>query len=184
MMALERMAVSGLGGHLTEITSPVFNFMYIKELGRLKDNYTKDPSQHQILVARNQATEIIGYVDIDRRNVFNARYPTPYLSDCVVRSDSRRQGVASALMASCRRLCAEEWKESYIHLWVETSNLDAMRCYEKLKFVPIAAETGPIDDASQIKGYRLPEPYVGQWTGEETSNCYDRLLLRMLAIPS
>ena len=152
MMALERMSLSGLGGHLTDITSPVFNLIYAQQLGRLKDNYTKDASQHQVLVARNEAAEIIGYVDVDQRNVFTARYPTPYLSDCVVRSDWRQRGVASALVTACGRLCADDWKQSYLHLWVETTNAAAIRCYEKLQFVPIAHSWSLDADKGRLHG--------------------------------
>jgi hypothetical protein len=64
----------------SSFTSPVFNLAYLRELDRLKENFTKDTEQHQIIVAKDEANELIGYVDLDRRNFLQERYPTPYIS--------------------------------------------------------------------------------------------------------
>ena len=177
MMATERLSSNGMQTIPHLATTPVFTMMYVRELERLRDNYTKDPLHHQVLVARNDAQEIVGFVDIDRRNIFSPRYPVPYLSDCVVRKDFRRQGVASALVESCCQVCISEWNESNIHLWVEPNNNDAMACYKKLSFMPVTGETGPIDDVSQVKSYDLQPPL--SWLAPLSHySCYDRLLLR------
>ena len=175
MMATERLSSSGMQTIPNLQTSPVFTMMYVKELERLKDNYNKDPIDHQVLIARNDAQEIVGFVDIDRRNIFGPRYPVPYLSDCVVRKDYRRYGVASALVNACCHICSSQWNESNVHLWVETSNNDAIGLYQKMLFLPVKGETGPMDDVSEIRSYDLGCSWL---TPLSQYGSYDRLLLR------
>jgi GNAT superfamily N-acetyltransferase len=148
-MTIERMEIPV---EQASLSSPVFNMMYLRELDRLKENYTKDPDEHQVIVAKNIDDEVIGYVDIDRRNIFNKRFPTPYVSDLVVQPLWRNKGVAKSLLAYCTDIvCKIEWFESHIHLLVETENKKAINLYSKLLYVPIQGETGPIDDLSKIK---------------------------------
>ena len=148
-MTIERMNIPV---DQASLSSPVFNMMYLRELDRLKENYTKDPEVHQVIVAKNSEDEVIGYVDIDRRNIFNKRFPTPYLSDLVVQPLWRNKGVAKSLLDYCTDVvCKVEWHEFQVHLLVETHNIKALNLYSKLLFVPLQAETGPIDDLSQIK---------------------------------
>ena len=148
-MTIERMNIPV---EQASLSSPVFNMMYLHELNRLKENYTKDPEVHQVIVAKSVDDEIIGYVDIDRRNIFNKRFPTPYISDLVVQQSWRNKGVGRSLLEYCiETVCKSEWLESHVHLLVETHNSKAINLYNKLLFVPVQAETGPIDDASKIK---------------------------------
>lgn len=148
-MTIERMKIPASEASLS---SPVFNMMYLRELDRLKENYTKDESVHQVVVAKSLEDEVIGYIDIDRRNIFNKRFPTPYISDLVVQPAWRNKGVATSLLAYCTDVvCKVEWMESYIHLLVESDNRKALNLYSKMEFIPLQAETGDMDDLSQIK---------------------------------
>lgn len=156
------------------LTSPVFNMMYLRELDRLKENFTKDTNEHQVIVAKNTEKEIIGYVDIDRRNIFDKRFPTPYLSDVIVQPNYRNIGVGASLLAYCSDVvCKQEWKESFIYLWVESENTKALKFYMDLQYFPIQAEDGPIDDVSKIKVTSFDT------TVEDTELLkYERILLR------
>lgn len=148
-MTIERMNIPVSEASLS---SPVFNIMYLRELDRLKENYTKDENLHQIIVAKSSDDEIIGYIDIDRRNIFNKRFPTPYVSDLVVQPSWRNKGVASSLLEYCTDVvCKVEWTEPHLHLLVETNNRKALNLYSRLQFIPLQAETGPMDDLSLIK---------------------------------
>lgn len=148
-MTIERMNIPVSEASLS---SPVFNIMYLRELDRLKENYTKDENLHQIIVAKSSDDEIIGYIDIDRRNIFNKRFPTPYVSDLVVQPSWRNKGVATSLLEYCADVvCKVEWTEPYLHLLVETNNRKALNLYSRLQFIPLQAETGPMDDLSLIK---------------------------------
>jgi GNAT superfamily N-acetyltransferase len=141
------------------LSSPVFNIMYLRELDRLKENYTKDENLHQIVVAKSCDDEIIGYIDIDRRNIFNKRFPTPYVSDLVVQPSWRNKGVATSLLEYCSDIvCKVEWTEPHLHLLVETNNRKALNLYSRLQFIPLQAETGPMEDLSLIK--IIPINYV------------------------
>ena len=148
-MTIERMDIPV---EQASLSSPVFNMMYLRELDRLKENYTKDTEVHQVIVAKNFDDEVIGYVDIDRRNIFNKRFPTPYISDLVVQPLWRKKGVAKSLLNYCTDVvCKVEWQETHVHLLVETDNIKALNLYNKLEFIPLQAEIGPIDDLSRIK---------------------------------
>jgi GNAT superfamily N-acetyltransferase len=148
-MTIERMNIPVSEASLS---SPVFNVMYLRELDRLKENYTKDENLHQIVVAKSSDDEIIGYIDIDRRNIFNKRFPTPYVSDLVVQPSWRNKGVATSLLEYCSDVvCKVEWTEPHLHLLVETNNRKALNLYSRLQFIPLQAETGPMDDLSLIK---------------------------------
>jgi ribosomal protein S18 acetylase RimI-like enzyme len=155
-MTIERMNIPVSEASLS---SPVFNVMYLRELDRLKENYTKDENLHQIVVAKSSDDEIIGYIDIDRRNIFNKRFPTPYVSDLVVQPSWRNKGVATSLLEYCSDVvCKVEWTEPHLHLLVETNNRKALNLYSRLQFIPLQAETGPMDDLSLIK--IIPINYV------------------------
>jgi hypothetical protein len=83
LMSSERLGLSSsitTSNPSTSFTSPVFNLAFLREVDRLRDNFTKDPTVHQIIVAKDDANEIIGYTDLDRRNPTDRRYPTPYIS--------------------------------------------------------------------------------------------------------
>jgi GNAT superfamily N-acetyltransferase len=148
-MTIERMNIPVSEASLS---SPVFNIMYLRELDRLKENYTKDENFHQIVVAKSSDDEIIGYIDIDRRNIFNKRFPTPYVSDLVVQPSWRNKGVATSLIEYCTDVvCKVEWTEPHLHLLVETNNRKALNLYSRLQFIPLQAETGPMEDLSLIK---------------------------------
>ena len=148
-MTIERMNIPVSEASLS---SPVFNIMYLRELDRLKENYTKDENLHQIIVAKSSDDEIIGYIDIDRRNIFNKRFPTPYVSDLVVQPSWRNKGVATSLIEYCADVvCKIEWTEPHLHLLVETNNRKALNLYSRLQFIPLQAETGPMEDLSLIK---------------------------------
>jgi ribosomal protein S18 acetylase RimI-like enzyme len=142
-MTIERMNIPVSEASLS---SPVFNVMYLRELDRLK-------------VAKSSDDEIIGYIDIDRRNIFNKRFPTPYVSDLVVQPSWRNKGVATSLLEYCSDVvCKVEWTEPHLHLLVETNNRKALNLYSRLQFIPLQAETGPMDDLSLIK--IIPINYV------------------------
>ena len=136
------------------LSSPVFNMIYLRELDRLKENYpsNEDESLHQIIVAKNDEDEVIGYIDIDRRQTFAWRFPLPYISDLVVQPSWRNKGVATSLLQYCSDVvCKSEWMENRVNLLVETDNDKALSLYNTLNFWPVHAETGPMDDSSMIK---------------------------------
>lgn len=149
------MSIDRLNIHVSEasLSSPAFNMIYLRELDRLKENYTKDENLHQVIVAKsNDDDEIVGYIDIDRRNIFNKRFPTPYVSDLIVQPSWRNKGVATSLLEYCENVvCKLEWKEPHLHLLVETQNSKALDLYCRLNFIPLQAETGSMDDLSKIK---------------------------------
>lgn len=136
------------------LSSPVFNMIYLRELDRLKENYpsNEDESLHQIIVAKNDEDEVVGYIDIDRRQTFAWRFPLPYISDLVVQPSWRNRGVATSLLQYCSDVvCKSEWMENRVNLLVETDNERALSLYNRLHFWPVHAETGPMDDSSMIK---------------------------------
>ena len=148
------MSIDRLNIHVSEasLSSPAFNMIYLRELDRLKENYTKDENLHQVVVAKSADNEVIGYIDIDRRNIYNKRFPTPYVSDLIVQPSWRTKGVATSLLAYCEDVvCKLEWKEPHLHLLVETHNKKALDLYCRLNFVPLQAETGSMDDLSKIR---------------------------------
>mmetsp|Transcript_14484 Transcript_14484/g.13961 ORF Transcript_14484/g.13961 Transcript_14484/m.13961 type:complete len:221 (-) Transcript_14484:187-849(-) len=148
-ISIEKLSISV---EQASMSSPVFNMMYLRELDRLKENFTKDINEHQVIVAKNKEDEVIGYVDIDRRNVFDKRFPTPYVSDVIVQPLYRNIGVGACLLSYCSDVvCKKEWKESFLYLWVESENTKALNFYRNQQYVPIQAENGPIDDVSKIK---------------------------------
>ena len=181
-MTIERMNIPV---DQASLSSPVFNMMYLRELDRLKENYTKDPEVHQVIVAKNSDDEVIGYVDIDRRNIYSKRFPTPYVSDLVVQPLWRNKGVAKSLLNYCTDVvCKVEWQEFQVHLLVETNNIKALNLYSKLLYVPLQAETGPIDDLSRIKitpinapAFDIKEPFsyddIFQKTNVESTTAED-----------
>lgn len=136
------------------LSSPVFNMIYLRELDRLRENYpdNEDESLHQIIVAKNNEDEVVGYIDIDRRQNFALRFPLPYISDLVVQPSWRNKGVATSLLKYCSDVvCKSEWMETQVNLLVETDNDRALSLYNRLDFWPVHAETGPMDDSSMIK---------------------------------
>lgn len=148
MMAIERL--NSAPGQAV-FTSPVFNMVYVRELTRLKANYCGDRNLHQILIAKCANTgDVVGYLDIDQRDIFSTRFPTPYISDIVVNRNWRNQGIATKLLEASYQLCVQ-WGSSHVHLWVERDNIDAIKLYSKHAFKPIKAESGPIDDVSSIR---------------------------------
>jgi GNAT superfamily N-acetyltransferase len=163
MIAIEKCpSIFSGSSPLEGFSSPIFTFIYAQEVRRLMENYTIDPTKHQLIVAKSDSGEIIGYVDIDRRDdSIPLRYPTPYVSDVIVRRDWRKRGVAQGLLQHCCEVCKSEWREPAMYLWVETSNLNALRLYNKLSFVPIRGESGPIDDPSRIKTWDLKGDHMG-----------------------
>jgi ribosomal protein S18 acetylase RimI-like enzyme len=184
MIAIEKYTSMFPGCLPTEIfSSPVFNLIYLQEVTRLKNNYTKDPTQHQLIVAKSAESEdIVGYIDVDRRNVFERRFPTPYISDVIVRRDWRYRGIGRQLLERCCRVCRDEWDEPFVHLYVETDNSEALRLYEKMSFVPIRGEKGPVEDPSRIRVTALESDPIGNMQFESFTKRFDRLLLRKVLL--
>lgn len=136
------------------ISSPTFNLMYTNELERLKDNLTKDRNEHQVIVAKSNEDEVVGYLDIDRRNVLTERFPTPYISDIIIQPAFRRRGICTSLLLYCDDIiCRQEWNEDKLYLWVESDNKKAIKLYMALNYQPFAAETGPVDDCSKTRHF-------------------------------
>lgn len=100
-----------------------------------------------------KSDDVIGYFDIDSSEEcmkINGN-PTPYISDFVVSSLWRRQGIGSCMLECADQICVNEWGVDRVHLWVDTCNTAAVRLYCKNGYVPIF-------------GYTLPSsPNDGEW---------------------
>lgn len=123
---------------------PLITLIYqssLRELERLTNNFpnSDDNDCHICLVCinNNDTNNILGYIDIDKRNVIE--YPKPYISDIVVDQLHRRKGIAQLLLKECEKI-SKNWKNNELYLLAETKNFKALLLYEKIGYLPIQFE--------------------------------------------
>jgi len=168
----------------TSVTAAVVNIAYLQELGRIQASIADcNPMTHRIFVAQCLNGSIIGYIDIDRTGYNPIQFPVPYISDVIVAPIYRRQGVARALLQRCEDLCAQEWQETELHLWVETENAAALALYRALGYSPIRGETGDANDLStlRVQVVSLPrslDPELQSDFWDELVTQFDRILMK------
>jgi ribosomal protein S18 acetylase RimI-like enzyme len=129
--------------------SPSFSIVFSQELDRLQDNFNAlNSDNHRLLVAVAAANKtvaidtVLGYIDVDNRPKVREKLKDgvgPYVSDLVCTASWRRKGVASALLYAAEDICAE-WAETCMHLLVDTTNVPAIRLYERVGYAPVRVE--------------------------------------------
>jgi ribosomal protein S18 acetylase RimI-like enzyme len=77
-----------------------------------------------------------------------------FLGNLAVKSDHRRQGIASKLLRVAEKL-AEKWSERAIYVAVEAGNAPALQMYSKLGFEAILDERTLINARSRGSEYRI-----------------------------
>ena len=91
--------------------------------------------QHELLIARDEQGKLLGYVGM--MTVLDEGY----ISNVAVREESRRQGVADALLAELLQRAATR-ELAFVTLEVRESNEAAQRLYEKHGFVRVGLRRG------------------------------------------
>ena len=91
--------------------------------------------QHELLIARDEQGALLGYVGM--MTVLDEGY----ISNVAVREESRRQGVADALIAELLQRAATR-ELAFVTLEVRESNEAAQRLYEKHGFVRVGLRRG------------------------------------------
>lgn len=104
---------------------------------------------HQVLVAEDEAGEIIGYLALDGE----------WLMHLYVRPDSQRQGAGSALLDA-----AKARSPGWLRLWVFQPNSGAIRFYERHGFRAVRETDGRDNEE------RVPDALM-VWTGVSETGC-------------
>ena len=143
--------ISDLGSVSTILTDGFFSdstniFTYqiekLKTFLSLEACFPRQPQIHKYLVAcssqqqNNKKEKVIGFIEIDCRPTSNPNLRRPYMCNLCVDSKWKRQGVATALIASCEKLAfrCDRLEASELWLKVRKGNNIAIGMYEKLGY--------------------------------------------------